>query len=199
MLNYRANIVIFHEIVPLSARSSKIEDAKRVTGAREMAKTDRKTGGRRGCNSWHLLFRSAANRAPPEARRRSGSGRSARAGQAESQRGEIAEPPLRSLAQRRSDRKKEEQTAQALGIFSTYRGAFHPSPPPRSTPTPTQEARAEKPTKKLSHARATPSFCFFPSPIDSNSVVHKVLRVKISNILTHRKQPTTTSASTPCR
>ena len=121
------------------------------------------------------------------------------AGQAESQRVTIAEPPLRSLAQRRSDRKKKEQTAQALGIFSTYRGAFHPSPPPRSTPTPTQEARAEKPRKSsLAHARTTPSFCFLPSPIGSNSVVHNTLRVKISNILTHRKQPTTTSASTAC-
>lgn len=105
---------------------------------------------------------SAANRAPSEARRRSGSGRSARAGQAESQRGEIAEPPLRSLARRRSDRKKEEQTAQALGIFSTYRGAFHPSPPPRSTPTPPKGARAEKPAKKLSRERAhNTEFLFF--------------------------------------
>ena len=50
-MNYRANIVIFHEIVPLSARSSKKEDEKRGTGAREMAKTDRKTGSRRGCGS----------------------------------------------------------------------------------------------------------------------------------------------------
>ena len=119
-------------------------------------------------------------------------------GQAVSQSGTIAEPPLRSLARRRSDQKKEEQTAQALGIFSTYRGAFHPSPPPRSTPTPTQEARAEKPAKKLSHARTTPSFCFLPSPIGSNSMVHNALRVKVSNISTYRKQPTTTSASIPC-
>ena len=50
-MNYRANIVIFHEIVPLSARSSKKEDAKRGTGTHEMAKTDRKTGSRRGCGS----------------------------------------------------------------------------------------------------------------------------------------------------
>jgi len=84
------------------------------------------------------------------------------AGPTEEQRGTIAEPPLRSLARRRSDRKKEEQTAQALGIFSTYRGAFHPSPPPRSTPTPTQEARAEKPAKKLSRERARiTEFLFF--------------------------------------
>ena len=77
-MNYRANIVIFHEIAPLSARSSKKENAKRGTAAREMAKTDRKTGGIHGCNSWHLLFRSAANRALPEARRRAGSERRAR-------------------------------------------------------------------------------------------------------------------------
>jgi len=108
------------------------------------------------------------------------------AGPTEEQSDTIVEPPLRSLAQRRSDRKKEEQTVQALGIFSTYRGVFHPSPPPRSTPTPTQEARAEKPTKKLSHARATPSFCFLPSPIDSNSVFHNALRVKTNQILTQR-------------
>ena len=50
-MNYRANIVIFHEIAPHSARSSKKEDAKRGTGAREMAKTDRKTEGLRGCGS----------------------------------------------------------------------------------------------------------------------------------------------------
>ena len=108
------------------------------------------------------------------------------AGQAVSQSGTIAEPPRRVLGQRRSDRKKEEHTAQALGIFSTYRGAFHPSPPPHSTPTPTQEARAEKPAKKLSHARTTPSFCFSPSPIGSNSMVHNALWVKISHILTQR-------------
>jgi len=84
------------------------------------------------------------------------------AGQAESQRVTIAEPPLRSLARRRSDRKKEEQTAQALGIFSTYRGAFRRSPPPRPTPTPTQEARAEEPAKKLSRAHAhITEFLFF--------------------------------------
>ena len=72
-MNYRANIVIFHEIAPLSARSSKKEDAKRGTGAREMAKTDRKTGGIRSCNSWHQLFRSATHREAPKVCRRSGS------------------------------------------------------------------------------------------------------------------------------
>jgi len=126
-----------------------------------MAKTDRKTGGIRSCNSWHLLFRSAANRAPPEARRRSGSGRSARRTQRRN-RAAQSPPPLRPLAQRRSDRKKGEQTAQALGIFSTYRGAFRRWPPPRPTPTPTQEARSEKPAKKLSRERARiTEFLFF--------------------------------------
>ena len=121
------------------------------------------------------------------------------AGPTEEQSDTIAEPPLHSLARRRSDRKKEEQTAQALGIFSTYRGAFHPSPPPRSTPTPPKGARAEKPAKKLSHARTTPSFCFLPSRIGSNSMVYNALGVKISNILIHKKYHATTSASIPCR
>lgn len=130
---------------------------------------------------------SAANRAPSEARRRSGSGRSARAGQAESQRGEIAEPPLRSLARRSSDRKKEEQTAQSLGIFSTYRGAFRRSPPPR--PPPRRRKKQERRNRRknsLAHARTTPSFCFSASPIGGNSMVHNALRVKISHILTQK-------------
>ena len=122
------------------------------------------------------------------------------AGQAESQRVTIAEPPLRSLAQRRSDRKKKEQTAQALGIFSTYRGAFRRSPPPR--PPPRRRKKQERRNRRknsLAHARTSPSFCFSPSPIGSNSVVHNALRVKISHILTQRQNHTTTSASTPCR
>ena len=121
------------------------------------------------------------------------------AGPTEEQSGTIAEPPLRSLAQRRSVRKKEEQTTQALGTFSTYRGAFRRWPPPRPPPTPTQEARSEKPAKKLSRAHAhTPSFCFSPSPIGSNSMVHNALRVKISHILTQRQHHTTLSGSTAC-
>ena len=160
-MNYRANIVIFHEIAPLSACSSKKEDAKRGTGAHEMAKTDRKTGGRRGCGSCigcpvrprtaHLSKRAGRGKREEHA-----------AGPTEEQSGTIAEPPLHSLAQRRSDRKKEEQTTQALDTFSTYRGAFRRSPPPRPTPTPTQEARAEKPAKKLSRAYAyNTEFLFF--------------------------------------
>lgn len=127
MLNYRANIVIFHEIAPLSARSSKKEDAKRGTGAREMAKTDRKTGGRRGCNSWHLLFRSAANRAPPEVRRRSGSGRSARRAPRRNRAAQSSRRPCaRShdvvpTEKRRSKRLKPWAFFRLIGELSTHR------------------------------------------------------------------------------
>ena len=117
-MNYRANIVIFHEIAPLSARSSKKEDAKRGTGAREMAKTDRKTGGRRGCNSWHLLFRSAANRAPPEAPKRSGSGRSARRAQ---RRNRVAQSPSRPCARSRNAVPSEKRRSKRLRPWAFFR------------------------------------------------------------------------------
>ena len=48
------------------------------------------------------------------------------------------------------------------------------------------------------NARASPSFCFSPSPIGSNSVVHNALWVKISHILTQRNHHTTHSGSTAC-
>ena len=124
-MNYRANIVIFHEIVPLSARSSKKEDAKRGTAAREMAKTDRKTGGIRGCNSWHLLFRSAANRSPPEVRKRAGSGRSARRAP---QRNRAAQSPSRPCARSRNAVPSEKEGANdsGLGHFFDLSGSFSP-------------------------------------------------------------------------
>ena len=101
---------------------------------------------------------SAANRAPPEAPKRA-------AGPTEEQRGTIAEPPLRSFAQRPSVRKKEEQTAQALGIFSTYRGAFRRWPPSR--PPPRRRKKQERRNRRKSsraHARTSSSFCFFLHP-----------------------------------
>ena len=136
---------------------------------------------------------SAANRAPPEVRKRA-------AGPTEEQSGTIAGPPLRSFAQRRSDRKKKEQTAQALGTFSTYRGAFRRSPPPRPPPPRRHKKRGRRNRRKSSraNARASPSFCFSPSPIGSNSVVHNALWVKISHILTQRNHHTTHSGSTAC-
>ena len=152
-MNYRANIVIFHEIAPLSARSSKKEDAKRGTGAREMAKTDRKTGGLRGCGSCiGCSVRPRTAHFPRCAGAREAGGAHG-AGPTEEQSGTIAEPPLRSFAQRRSDRKKEEQTAQALGTFSTYRGAFRRSPPPRPPPRRRKE-RGRRNRRKSSRARA---------------------------------------------
>ena len=185
-MNYRANIVIFHEIAPLSARSSKKEDAKRGTGAREMAKTDRKTGGLRGCGSCiGCSVRPRTAHLPKRASAREAGG--ARGSPTEEQSGTIAEPPLRSLAQRRSDRKKEEQTAQALGIFSTYRGAFRRSPPPRPPPRRRKkQGRRNRRKSSLAHTRTSPSFCFSPSPIGSNLLVHNVLWVKRRHILTQR-------------
>ncbi len=181
-MNYRANIVIFHEIVPLSARSSKKEDAKRGTGAREMAKTDRKTGGIRSCNSWHLLFRSAANRAPPEARRRSGSGRSARRAKPSHK---AAQSPSRPCTRshdvvptekRRSKRLKPWAFFRLIGELSTHR--------PHRIRHPRRRKGGNRRKSSRAHARTTPSFCFSPSPIGSNSMVHNALRVKISHILT---------------
>lgn len=175
MLNYRANIVIFHEIAPLSARSSKKENAKRGTGAREMAKTGRKTGGRRGCGSCiGCSVRPRTAHLPRCAgAREAGGARGGPHGGTERHNRRAAPALVRTTPFRP---KKKEQTTQALGTFSTYRGAFRRSPPPRSTPTPPQEARAEKPRKSSrAHTRTTPSFCFSPSPIGSNSVVHNAL------------------------
>ena len=162
-MNYRANIVIFHEIVPLSARSSKKEDAKRGTGAREMAKTDRKTGGIRGCNSWHLLFRSAANRAPPEARRRSGSEwRARRPNRVTKRRNRRATPARVGSTPFRL--KKEEHATQALGTFPTYWGAFRPSPPPAAVPLAVARSEVgesdENPSRASAHITEFRFFAF---------------------------------------
>ena len=198
-MNYRANIVIFHEIAPLSARSSKKEDAKRGTGAREMAKTDRKTGGRRGCNSWHLLFRSAANRAPPEVRRRSGSGRSARRAP---RRNRAAQSPNLPCARSHDVVPTEKRRSKRLRPWALFRliGELFADRPHRVRHPRRRKKRGRRNRRKssLAHARTTPSFCFSPSPIGSNSVVLNALRVKISHILTQRQHHTTTSASTPC-
>lgn len=83
------------------------------------------------------------------------------AGPTEEQSGTIAEPPLRSFAQRRSDRKKKEQTAQALGTFSTYRGAFRRWPPPRPPPhADTRSKGGETDEEALARAHNT-EFLFF--------------------------------------
>ena len=198
-MNYRANIVIFHEIVPLSAHTSKKEEAKSGTSAREMAKTDRKTGGIRGCSSWHLLFRSAANRAPPEVRKRAGSGRSARRAP---RRNRAAQSPSHPCARSRNDVQTEKRRSKRLRPWAFFRligelfaDGLHRVRHPRRRK---KRGRRNRQKSSLAHARITPSFCFSPSPIGSNSLVHNALRVNISHILTHTKHHTTLSGSTLC-
>ena len=95
--------------------------------------------------------------------------------------------------------KKGGANDSSLGHFFDLSGSFPPIAPTTFDTHADARSKGGKTAKKLSHARTTPSFCFLPSPIDSNSVVHNALGVKISNILTHKKQPTTTSASILCR
>lgn len=61
-----------------------------------------------------------------------------------------------------------------------------------------KRGRRNRRKSSLAHARTTPNFCFFPSPIGSNSVVHNALGVKICKNLTHTKHHTTLSGSTTC-
>ena len=143
---------------------------------------------------------SAANRAPPEARRRSGSGRSARRAQ---RRNRATQSPNRPCTRshdvvptekRRSKRLRPWAFFRLIGELSTHRP--HRVRHPRRHK---KQGRRDQRKNSRANARTTSSFYFLPSPIDSNSVVHKVLRVKISYILTHRKHHATTSASIPCR
>lgn len=185
-MNYRANIVIFHEIVPLSAHTSKKEEAKSGTSAREMAKTDRKTGGIRGCSSWHLLFRSPPHRKAPKVRRRSGSER--RAPRAKPSHKE-AKSPSRPGARWVNAIPTEKGGAHGsnLGHFSNLSGSFPPIAPIHGRPLAAARSEVGKTGGKfLAHARASPSFGFLPSPTCSNSVDHNALGVKISRILTQQ-------------
>jgi len=196
-LNYRANIVIFHEIVPLSAHTSKKEEAKSGTSAREMAKTDRKTGGIRGCSSWHLLFRSPPHRKAPKVRRRSGSERRAPRAQ---RRNRAAQSPSSPGACWVNAVPTEKGGAHGsnLGHFSNLSGSFPPIAPTRGRPPRCRKKRGRRNRRKISLARTSPSFGFLPSPTCSNSVEHNALGVKTSRILTHSKQPATHSESTSC-
>ena len=121
------------------------------------------------------------------------------AGPAESQRGEIAEQPLRALGQRRSDGKRRNTRLkpwalfQLIGELSVHRP--HPRPPPRCRK---KRGRGNRRKIPRAHARTSPSFGFLPSPICSNPVEHNALGVKISRISTHTKQPATHSESTSC-
>ena len=152
-MNYRANIVIFHEIAPLSARSSKKEDAKRGTGAREMAKTDRKTGGLRGCGSCIgcSVRPRIAHRSRCASAREAGGARGGPHGGTERHNRRAAPALVRATPFRP---KKGGANDSGLGHFFDLSGSFSPIAPTASAPTPTQGARSEKPAKKLSRTRA---------------------------------------------
>ena len=198
-MNYRANIVIFHEIVPLSAHTSKKEDAKSGTAVREMAKTDRKTGDIRGRSSWHLLFRSPPHRKAPKVRRRSGSERRARRAKPSHKE---AKSPSSPCARWVNGVPTEKGGARGsnLGHFSNLSGSFPPIAPTRGRPPRCRKKRGRGNRRKIlrAYARTSPSFGFSPSPTCGNPVEHNALGVKISRILTHSKQPTTISESASC-
>lgn len=164
-----------------------------------MAKTDRKTGGIRGCNSWHLLFRSATHREAPKVCRRSGSEWKARRAKPSHK---AAQSPSRPCARSRNVVPTEKRGSKRLKPWAFFRliGELSTHRPHRVRHPRRRKKQGRRNRRKSSraNARTTPSFCFLPSPIDSNSVVHNALGVKTSYILTHRKYHTTTSVSTPC-
>ena len=87
----------------------------------------------------------------------------------------------------------------SLGHFFDLSGSFLPIAP-TTFDTDARSKGGETGEKALTHTRAQHRVSvFLPSRIESNSVVHNALRVKRSNILTHRKHHATTSASTLCR
>lgn len=114
------------------------------------------------------------------------------AGPTEEQSGTIAEPPVPS-EKRRSKRLRPWALFRLIGKL--FADGLHRVRPPRRRKK--QERRNRRKSSR-ERARTTPSFCFSPSPIGSNSVVHNALQVNISKNLTYRKYHTTTSASTPC-
>ena len=197
-MNYRANIVIFHEIAPLSARSSKKRTQKEGPAP---AKWRKRTENRRPSRLWllHRLSRSATNRAPPEVRKRAGSGWSARRAP---RRNRAAQSPSRPCARSRNAVPSEKRRSKRLRPWAFFRliGELFADRPHRVRHPRRRKKRDRKNRRKnsLAHARTTPSFCFSPSPICSNSMVHNALRVKISHILTQRNHHTTTSGSTAC-
>ena len=89
---------------------------------------------------------------------------------------------------RRSKRLKPWAFFRLIGEL--FADGLHRVRPPRS-----RKKRGWRNRRKNSraHARTSPSFCFPPSPICSNSMVHNALRVKISHILTQRQHHATTS------
>ena len=167
-MNYRANIVIFHEIAPLSARSSKKEDAKRGTAAREMAKIDRKTGGIRGCNSWHLLFRRPPTaHLPKRASAREASGKRGGPSRVTKRRNCRAAPALVRTTSFRP--KKGGANGSSLGHFFDLSGSFSPiAPTAFDTHADARSKGGETGEKALSRTRAqhrVSVFCLHASTI----------------------------------
>ena len=109
------------------------------------------------------------------------------AGPTEEQSGTITAPPCaRShdvvpTEKRRSKRLKPWAFFRLIGELSTHRPHRVRHPRRRK-----KRGRRNRRKSSRANARTTPSFCFSPSPIDSNSMVHNALRVKISHILTQR-------------
>ena len=165
------------------------------------AKWRKRTENRRPSRLWllHRLSRSAANRAPPELRKRAGSGRSARRAP---RRNRAAQSPSRPCARSLNAVPSEKRRSKRLRPWALFRligelfaDGLHRVRPPRRRKK--QERRNRRKSTRA-HARKTPSFCFLPSPVGSNSMVHNALWVKISHILTQRNHYATRSGSTAC-
>lgn len=130
---------------------------------------------------------SAANCAPPELRRRSGSEWKARRAQ---RRNRAAQSPSRPCARSRNAVPSEKRRSKRLRPWALFRligelfaDSLHRVRPPRRRK---KQGRRNRRKSSRAHARTSPSFCFSPSPIGSNSMVHNALRVKINHILTQR-------------
>ena len=117
-------------------------------------------------------------------------------------RNRAAQSPSRPCARSRNAVPTEKRRSKRLRPWALFRligelfaDGLHRVRPPRRRK---KRGRRNRRKSSRANARTTPSFCFSPSPICCNSVVHNALGVKISNILTHKKHHTTTSASTAC-
>lgn len=121
------------------------------------------------------------------------------AGPTEEQSGTIAEPPCARSRNAVPTEKRRSKRLRPWALFrligELFADGLHRVRPPRRRK---KRGRRNRRKSSRAHARTTPSFCFSPSPIGSNSVVHNALRVKTRHILTQRQHHTTTSASTLC-
>ena len=128
-----------------------------------------------------------------------GSGRSTRRAP---RRNRAAQSPSRPCTRLRNAVQTEKRRSKRLRPWTLFRliGELFADRPHRVRHPRRRKKRGRRNLRKSSRARTRtiPSFCFLPSPVGSNSMVHNALRVKTSKILTHRKHHATTSASTLC-